>query len=87
MSKLKDFFRSPHIQIALAAGASIIILAFVSKRILPKPIGDLPRAIPSFLMVIYEYVLGRYKNAGICTAWYWVVAIFITTGLVILFHI
>jgi len=87
MAKLKELIKSPHIQIALATGVSIIVMAYVSKRILPKPIGSLPNAIPPLLMVVYEALLGRYKNTRICTTWYWIVAIFITTALVILFHI
>jgi predicted histidine transporter YuiF (NhaC family) len=87
MSKLKDLLKSPHIQIALATGISIIVMAYFSKRVLPKPIGYLPTAIPPFIMVIYEAVLTKYKNSKICTAWYWVAAIFITTALIITLHI
>ncbi len=86
MSKLKELIKSPHIQIALATGVSIIVLAYVSKRVLPEPMGYLPLAIPPFLAVIYESLLGRYKDSKICRTWYWVVAIFVATALVILFH-
>jgi predicted histidine transporter YuiF (NhaC family) len=86
MSKVKDFFKSPHIQIALATGFSIIVMAYFSKRILPRPIGYLPSAIPPFLMAIYEAVLTKYKNKKISTAWYWVVAILLTTAIIIGFH-
>ena len=86
MSKLKELIKSPHIQIALATGLSIIIMAYVSRWFLPKPIGYLPNAIPAFLVVIYEGLLGRYKNTRICTTWYWIVAIFIITAIVIVFH-
>ena len=84
MSKLKDLIKSPHIQIALATGTSIIVLAYFSKRVLPHPIGYLPTAIPPFLMVIYEAVKERYKDRRITRAWYWVVAIFLTTAIVII---
>lgn len=87
MSKFKELIKSPHIHIALATGLSIIVLAYVSKRILPKPIGYLSNAIPPFLMVVYEALLNRYKDTRICTTWYWVVGIFFTTALVIVFHI
>jgi predicted histidine transporter YuiF (NhaC family) len=86
MSALKKLIQSPHIQIALATGICIIAMAYFSKRILPRPIGYLPAAIPPFLMAIYEALLGRHKNSRICTTWYWIVAIFITTALVIVFH-
>ena len=36
ISKLKELIKSPHIHIALATGASIIILAYVSKRVLSE---------------------------------------------------
>jgi hypothetical protein len=86
MKKIKELLKSHHIQIALATGASIIILAYFSKRVLPEPIGYLSLAVPPFLATIYEAVLDRYKGARICTTWYWVVAIFVATVLVIFFH-
>ena len=84
MSKFKDFFESPHIQISLATGVSILVLAYFSKHVLPEPIGYLPLAIPPFVATIYESVLGKYKNSKICTTWYWIVAILVATALVIL---
>ena len=86
MSKLKEIIKSPHVQIALATGISIIVMAYFSKRILPKPIGYVPTAIPPFLMIVYEALLERYKKKKICTTWYWVVAIFSTTALIIILH-
>jgi len=62
MSKIKELIKSPHIQIALATGFSIIILAYFSKRIFPEPIGYLPLAIPPFIATIYEGVIGKYKD-------------------------
>ena len=83
MSKVKEFFESPHIQIALAVGASIIVLAYFSKRVFTEPIGFLPMAIPPFVATIYEVVLGKYPDSKISTNLYWIVAIFTTTALVI----
>jgi predicted histidine transporter YuiF (NhaC family) len=57
MQKLKELIKSPHIQIALATGVSIIVLAYFSKKILPEPIGYLPLAIPPFIATIYEAVV------------------------------
>ena len=85
MSKLIDFFKSPHIQIALATGISIIVLAYFSKRVLPNPIGYLPTAFPPFLMVVYEAVKEKFKDRKIARVGYWIVAIFVATALVILF--
>jgi hypothetical protein len=87
MSKIKDFFKSPHIQIALATGASIIILAIFSKKILPEPIGYLPLAIPPFIATIFESVLAKYPNKKISTASYWAIAIFLATAIVIIAYI
>jgi predicted histidine transporter YuiF (NhaC family) len=86
MLKVKDLLKSPHIQIALVTGICIIVLAYFSKRILPKPIGYLPTAIPPFLMAIYEGFMGRHKNKKIMTTWYWVVAIIFCTALIIVLH-
>ena len=86
MSKIREFIQSPHIQIALVLGFCIILMAYVSKRVLPEPIGNLPLAVPPFIVAIYEGVLGRYKGKKICTTWYWIVAVLVATILVILFH-
>jgi len=82
----KETVASPHIHIALAAGISIIVLAYVSKRMLPEPMGTLPMALPPFLMVIWEAVSSQHKKSRICRSGYWIAAIFLATGLVILFH-
>jgi predicted histidine transporter YuiF (NhaC family) len=86
MSKFKELIKSPHVHIALATGFSIIIMAYVSKKILPEPMGSIPLAIPPLLMVLYEALLGRYKNSRICTTWYWILAIIISTALIIAIH-
>jgi hypothetical protein len=82
----KEMLASPHIHIALATGISIIVLAYVSKRVLPEPMGKLPMAIPPFLMVIWEAVSSKHRDLWISRPGYWIAAIFATTGLVILFH-
>ena len=86
MSKFKEELKSPHIYIALATGFSIIILAFVSKRVLLEPIGYLSLAMPPFIATIFESLYSRYKDSKICTTWYWVVAILAATAFVIIFH-
>ena len=67
MKKLKELLKSPHIQIAIATGVSIIVLAYFSKRVLPKPIGYLPLAIAPFIASIYEFVAKKYNNKKIST--------------------
>lgn len=63
MSKLKKVFGSGHIQIALATGISIVVMAYMSKRVMEEPISDLFLAIPPFIMTLYETVL-RAKKKG-----------------------
>lgn len=86
MKKFKYLLKSPHIQIALATGVSIIVIAYFSKRILPKPIGYLPLAIPPFIASIYEFVAKKYKDKKISTTWYWVTTILCATVLIIAFY-
>ena len=86
MKKIKKLLKSPHIQISVATGISILAIAYFSKYVLPKPIGYLPTAIPPFFMVIYEAVVAKYKDHKITTTWYWITAIFISTALVIVFN-
>ncbi len=87
MNKIKELIKSPYVHIALVTGFSIIVMAFVSKKLLPEPMGKLSLAIPPFLMVIYGLLIERYKNTKILTTWYWIVAILVATALVIIFHI
>ena len=87
MKKIIEILKSSHIQIALTTGVCIIVLAFVSKRILPEPMGYAPLAIPPFIMTMYEYVANRYNDKKIFTTWYWVTAIFSSTVLIIAYYL
>ena len=53
MSKVKKISINPQIQIALAAGMSIIVLAFFSKRVLPEPLSYLELALPPFVALFF----------------------------------
>jgi predicted histidine transporter YuiF (NhaC family) len=86
MSKIKEFFRSPHIKIALATGFSIIVMAIFSKRILPEPISYLSLAIPPFIATIFELLLEKHKDSKFLNPLYWVLAILLSTVIVIYFH-
>ena len=87
MTKLKELIKSPHFQIALATGVSIIVMAYFSKRVLSNPISYFQMAIPPFIALVYENVLNKHKNTKIATARYWVIAILAATALVILISI
>jgi tetrahydromethanopterin S-methyltransferase subunit E len=87
MKKIKELLRSPHIQLALVTGFCIILMAYVSKRMLAQPIGYIPLAIPAFIAGIYSALSNRYNDSKICTTWYWIVAVLLSTALIILFHL
>ena len=86
MSKIKDFFKNPHIQISIATGISIIALAYFSKRILSQPLSYLELAASPFIATIFESLLAKHKNKKFMQTWIWVVAIYIATTLVIIFN-
>jgi hypothetical protein len=86
MSKVAEFFKSHHIQLALATGFSIIALAYFSKRVLPEPIPYLHLAFPPFLAVVAEAIIAEYRNSWFARTWYWVLAILLATVLVIALH-
>lgn len=85
-SKLAQQIKSPHAQIAAAAGASILALAISSRWLVPSSFGYLFQAFPPFLAVVFEAVYAKHPDSKICTTWYWVLAIVIATALVIGFH-
>ncbi len=84
MSKIKEFFKNPHIQISLATGFSIIVLAYFSKRILPEPLSYLSLAAPPFVATLYESRIAKHKDKKFMKTWIWVVAILVATALVII---
>ena len=86
MSKLAEQIKSNHVQLALAVGASILAMAIASKWLLPKPIGYLSQAFPTFLAAIYEAAYAKHPDSKLCTTWYWIVAIVLATALVIVLH-
>ena len=83
MSKAKDFIKNHHIQISMATGISIIVLAYFSKKILPEPLSYLELAAPPFIATIYESMLTKNKDKKYMQTWIWVVAILTGTALVI----
>lgn len=74
------------IQIALAVGISILVMAWCSKHALPRPIGYLPGAFPPFLAALYEVARNRYPERPVAKTGYWVVAILAATAGVIAAH-
>ena len=88
MTGFKKLMRSGQIHMALAVGASIIILAFVSKRVLAVPMKPLWLSITSLIMVLYEAVVTKNKESKhLCRSIYWVSAVILVTVLIILKHL
>lgn len=78
---------APQVQIALALGASIIALAWVSKRVLDEPMRPLALGLTSFVVLVYEMVSVRYAERRWTRSRYWVAAVLLTTVVVILLHV
>jgi len=87
MSKIVDFFKSHHIQLALAVGASILVLGYVSKRLLPEPMHKLAQGLPPFLAVIGEGVITHTKGKGVGAPWIWVALTLLATVAVVSFYL
>ena len=85
--KIKDFFRSGHIQVSLALGFSIVVLAYVSKRVLDVPMRSIYLSITSLIMAGYEAVANIKKYERYATPIYWVLAILTATLVIILIHV
>lgn len=86
MSKIKALVRSPHIQIAVATGICIIVIAYFGKKIFTEPVGNLTNAIPGFIMLLYELLYSKYKKKKIFRVKYWVTGIIIITMLIIILN-
>lgn len=87
MTEIKKMMKSSHIQIAIAAGLSILAIACFSAWVLPKPINPMLLAIPPLIEVIYEGLLSKYKDSKFLKTGYWVCAILLSTALLILLHL
>jgi len=83
MAGPKRFWRSGHIQVALATAVSIIILAIASRRLMSRPISDLYVAIPPFLMSLYEGFQRSPKASFLKKTWVWVAGIVLVTLVII----
>ena len=87
MSTFKELIKSGHIHVALALGISIIVLAYVSKRVLPVPIRPLYLSVTSLIMAAYEAAANLKKYERFAKSIYWVIAILLATVVIILIHV
>lgn len=86
-TKLRSLLRSSRIQIAIASGTSILIIAICSKWVLDEPMHPFLLTVPPLIEVTYEGLLKKHKNSYILKTWYWVCGILISTILIIIIHI
>jgi len=88
MEKIKAFFASPHIQIALVTGFCIIAMSYISKHILSRSISYLHMALPPFLATLYECMLSEKEKVHpkLMKIHYWIAAILLATIAVILYY-
>jgi hypothetical protein len=87
MSKIKDFLKNDHIQVALGTGACIIILALFFKKVMQyQDVPALESALPGLALTAFEYA--RLKNRSAdrfwTRPWFWNLAMLAIVGLVIL---
>jgi len=62
-------------------------LAYFSKKILTEPIGFLSVAIPPFIATVYESLSSKYNHLKIFKKGYWLLAILLSTLLIIILHL
>ena len=86
MKAIVGFFKNDHIQIAIGTGVNIIILALFFKRVLHVPVPLLESSLPAFVLFFYEFIRekGKGKKQFWSKPWFWIVMMFLVTGLVIL---
>ena len=84
---IKEFFQAKPIQLALVSGASIIALAWVSKRVLPEPMRKLYMSIPALMVFMGGGLMGMKKKSWYTNINYWMIAIAMATILIIVLHL
>ena len=84
MPKLSFNLKEPLIQIAIAAGVSILAFATVTIWFPMRPFDPLLMTIPALIEVFHGALYKKNKGARYMKTWYWVCGILISTALLIL---
>ena len=87
LKSLKELIRSKHIHLALVTGTSMIILTYVSKRVLPEPMDNIYITIPGLFLVAAEAALGLKKNTWYTNVNHWIIAAVLATSLIVILHL
>ena len=85
MKKVLEYLANEHIQIALATGSSIIILAIFFKRYLEIPVPAFESALPAFVFVGFEVLTEKRKQltGPWSRPWPWILLMYLVMVLVI----
>ena len=84
MPGFKEKLGSPLIQIAIAAGVSILAFATATKWVTSRPWDPLLITIPPLIEVAHGALYAKRKDAWYMKTWIWVCAILVSTALLIL---
>jgi len=85
--KLKKYILRPQNQIAFTLGLSILTLAYVSSRVLHIEIPYIYNAVPGLVVLVYEGLVHSKKvDSKYTRTVFWIIAIIVSTAVVILIH-
>jgi len=87
MSKFIEIIKHEKIQLAFTLGCCIILLAYVSKRILHTEISAIVLAIPGFVVIAFESMRKLKNDNNRIKTIYGHIAILVSTLIVILVHL
>ena len=68
---------------ALATGASVVVLAYFSKRVLPEPLSKFELALPPLVAVLFEALEKSRKGSWYVRPVFGILAVAVATALVI----
>lgn len=87
LKKLKEFFTNDHIQMSLATGACIIVLALFFKKVMHQEVPPIEAAIPAALFAFWEGARKKYKDSLLGRPLLWGAAMLLSVGITILVHL
>jgi hypothetical protein len=84
MPKSMFSLKEPLIQIAIAAGVSILAFATATIWFPMRPFDPLLMTIPALIEVFHGALYRKHKGAPFMKTWYWICGITVSTALLIL---
>lgn len=80
---VKDFFAHPIIRMALALGASTVVLAYFSKRVAAEPLMHWELGLPAFVASLFQGFAVRRKSSRFSRTWIGILLVVLATAVVI----